>query len=92
MKWALSLVLIVLAHLGFEFLFQGVELALISIEIVVIAGLLQVSHNLAWRVVEVSLLTIWTQLSLLKLRFNGRVLTFHWDGFQFSKWLLLWSE
>jgi len=69
-EWALSLFLPVLAHLGLELLFQGVELALCSVEVVIIAGLLQMSHNLAWRVVEIPFFSIWAQFALLKLKLD----------------------
>ena len=59
-KWAFSISLEVLAHLGLEFLLQGVELALGTVEIVIVAGLLKMSHDLSWWVVEISFLSVWS--------------------------------
>jgi len=54
----------VFAHLGLVLLLQGVKLALVAVEVVVVGLLSQVSHDLAWWVVEVLLwLTIWTELA-----------------------------
>jgi hypothetical protein len=58
-KWTFTFFLEVLAHLCLVLLFQGVELALCAVEVFIVASLLQVSHDLAWWVVEVSLFTIW---------------------------------
>jgi len=58
-KWAVSF-LEVLAHLGLELLLQGIELALGTVEIVIVARLLKMSHDLSWWVVEVSFLSIWS--------------------------------
>ena len=58
----------VLAHLGLVLLLQSVELSLISVEVVEVALLGQVSHDLAWWVVEVLLgLSIGIQLSSVSL-------------------------
>ena len=59
-EWAFSVSLEVLAHLGLEFLLQGVELALGTVEIVIVAGLLKMSHDLSWWVVEISFLSVWS--------------------------------
>jgi len=59
-KWAVSISLEVLAHLGLEFLLQGIELALGTVEIVIVARLLKMSHDLSWWVVEVSFLSVWS--------------------------------
>lgn len=49
------------AHLGLVLLLQGVELALVAVEVVIVGLLSQVSHHFAWWVVEVLLrLTIWS--------------------------------
>ena len=54
----------VLAHLGLVLLLEGVELTVVAVEVVVVRLLGQMSHHLAWRVVEVLLgLTVGTQLS-----------------------------
>lgn len=55
----------VLAHLGLELLLEIVELTLVTIEIVVVRLLSEMSHDLAWWIVEVSLLTVWSELSVL---------------------------
>jgi hypothetical protein len=58
----------VLAHLGLVLLLQSVELALITIEIVEVALLSQMSHNFAWGIVEILLwLSIGVQLSSVAL-------------------------
>lgn len=43
----------VLAQLSFIFLLQGVELTLVSVEIVIVLLLSKVSHDFSWRIVEV---------------------------------------
>ena len=48
------------AHLSFELLLQGVELTLVSVKVIVVRLLSQVSEHLAWRVVEVS----WSSLGV----------------------------
>lgn len=49
------------AHLGLVLLLQGVKLALVAVEVVIVRLLSQVSHHFAWWVVEVLLrLTIWS--------------------------------
>ena len=54
----------VLAHLGLVLLLQSVELTLVSVEVVIVGLLCEVSHDFAWWVVEVLLwLAILTQLS-----------------------------
>ena len=52
-KWAVSF-LEVLAHLGLELLLQGIELALSTVEIVIVVLLSEMSKNFTWRIVEVS--------------------------------------
>jgi len=59
-KWAFSLLREVLAHLGLEFLLQGIELALGTVEVVIVARLLKVSHDFSWWVVEISFLSVWS--------------------------------
>lgn len=66
-EWAFTLVQEVLAHLCLEFLFESEELSLVTVEIVVVALLSQVAHHFAWWVVEVPLLAIGIELSLLDL-------------------------
>ena len=54
----------VFAHLSLVLLLQSVELALVSIEVVEVALLSEVSHHFAWWIVEVLLgLSIGVQLS-----------------------------
>ena len=54
----------VLAHLSLVLLLQSVELTLIAVEVVEVALLGQVSHYLAWWIVEVLLgLSVGVQLS-----------------------------
>ena len=59
-EWAVSVSCEVLAQLGLELLLQGIELALSTVEIVIVARLLKMSHDLSWWVVEVSFLSIWS--------------------------------
>jgi hypothetical protein len=68
-KWAISLVEEVLAHLGLILLLEVVELTRVAIEAIVVGLLGKMSHDFAWWVVEVSLLTIWAELSFLELWF-----------------------
>lgn len=49
---------VVLAHLGLVLLSQSVELGLVSIEVVVVRLLGELSHHFAWWVVKVSWLTV----------------------------------
>jgi hypothetical protein len=59
----------VLAHLGLELLLEIVELTLVTIEIVIVRLLGEMSHDLAWWIIKVSLLTVRSELSvLLELR------------------------
>jgi len=53
-QWALLLLEVVLAELSFVFLLQGVELPLVTVEIVVVRLLGQVPHDLAWWIIEIS--------------------------------------
>jgi len=53
-QWALLLLEVVLAELSFVFLLQGVELTLVTVEIVVVRLLGQVPHDLAWWIIEIS--------------------------------------
>ena len=60
LEWAGSLFHEVLAHLGLVFLLELVELALVSIEVVVVVLLGEMSEHFARRVVEVS----WSALGI----------------------------
>ena len=55
LEWAFSLVEVMLAHLSLVLLLQSVELSLVSVEVVVVRLLSQMSHDLARWVVEVLL-------------------------------------
>ena len=55
LEWTLAGLEEVLAHLGLVLLFQGVKLALVAVKIVVVGLLGQMSHHLAWGIVEVLL-------------------------------------
>ena len=70
-QWASCFLKPVLAQLSFVFLFQRVELTLVSIEIVVVRLLSQMAHHLAWRVIEIS----WTSLRIKTLGFIARLFT-----------------
>ena len=43
-----------LAELSFVFLFHGVELSLIPVEVVVVRLLSQVTHHFSWWIIEIS--------------------------------------
>ena len=92
LEWALVIVDVVLAHLSLELLLHGVELTLIAVEVIVVALLGQMSHDLSWWVVEISLLTVGIKLSLLVLvLFAGRVGLSLQDSLNWSRWSLFWS-
>ena len=57
-EWTGAILQIMFAELGLVLLLQRVELALVSIEVVVVTLLSQVSEDLARWVVEVALLAI----------------------------------
>jgi hypothetical protein len=58
LEWALSRLEEMLAHLSLELLLQGVELALVAVEVVVVRLLSEVPEDLAWWVVKVSWSTL----------------------------------
>ena len=62
-KWACIVFKIVLAHLGLEILLKCIELALVSVEIIVVVLLGEMSKNFTWRIVEVS----WSAVSIVSL-------------------------
>lgn len=64
-KWAVSLIHEMLAHLSLIFLFELVELSLVSVEIVIVVLLSEMSKNFTWRIVEVS----WSSVSIVSLSF-----------------------
>lgn len=68
LEWAISTFEEVLAHLGLILLSQSVEFGLVSIEVVIVRLLSELSHHLARWVVEVSWLAIWSNtLSLVSV-------------------------
>lgn len=60
-----------LAQLSFVFLFQGVELPLIAVEVIVVRLLGEVAHDLAWRIIEIS----WPSISVEALGLVARLFT-----------------
>jgi len=54
MEWARLVLQVVLAELGLVLLLQGVDLALVAVEAVIVRLVGEASKNLAWWVVEVS--------------------------------------
>jgi len=66
-KWAVTVVQEMFAHLCLEFLFESVKLPLVAVKVVIVALLGQVSHHFSWWVVEVLLLAISIELSFLDL-------------------------
>ena len=75
LKRTFSRLEVMFAHLSLELLLQGVELTLVSVEVVVVGLLGQVSKDFAWWVVEVSWSSLGVNtLSLISgLLFGGRV-------------------
>lgn len=65
-EWAFTVVYEMLAHLGLVLLLQSVELALISVEVVIVALLGKVSHHFAWWIVEVLLLAVGAEFAFLE--------------------------
>jgi len=62
-EWALSFVHKMFAHLGLIFLLELVELTLVSVEIVIVVLLGEMSKYFTWRIVEVS----WSAVSIVSL-------------------------
>lgn len=62
-EWAVSFLHKMFAHLGLIFLFELVELTLVSVEIVIVVLLGEMSKNFTWRIVEVS----WSAVSIVSL-------------------------
>ena len=99
LEWAGSLLHEVLAHLGLVFLLELVELTLVSIEVIVVILLCEMSEHFTWRVVEVS----WSTVSVVTLTFvslflgwrlsllllSGLVGSSRWFNKGRSSWLLL---
>ena len=52
-QWALATLKEMLTELSFVFLLQGVELALVAVEIIVVRLLSQMSHDLSGWIVEI---------------------------------------
>ena len=64
LQWALSMTKEMLAHLSLILLLQSVELALVSVEVVIVGLLCKVAHHFSWWVVEILLWrSIWPKLS-----------------------------
>jgi len=68
-EWALRLLEIVLAQLSFVLLLQSVELALTSVEIVVVGLLGEVTHDFAGWIIEIS----WPSICVETLTFIARL-------------------
>lgn len=62
-EWAVSFLHKMFAHLGLIFLLELVELTLVSVEIVIVVLLGEMSKNFTWRIVEVS----WSAVSIVSL-------------------------
>ena len=60
-----------LTELSFIFLFQGIELSLIAVEIIVVWLLSEVAHDLAWGIIEIS----WPSISIEALGLVARLFT-----------------
>lgn len=65
---ALTVFEVMFAQLSFIFLFQGVELTLVAIEVVVVGLLSQVSHDLSGWIIEIS----WPSIGIKTLTFVAR--------------------
>lgn len=68
---AFALLQPVFAELSFVLLLECVELSLISIEVVIVWLLGEVSHHFSWRIVKIS----WSALSIVTLALIARLLT-----------------
>jgi len=66
---ALLLFEVMLAQLSFVFLFERIELTLVSVEIIVVRLLGQVTHHFSWGIVEIS----WPSISIETLGFIARL-------------------
>ena len=66
-EWALTILKEMLAHLCLELLLEGIELTLVAIKVIIVTLLSQMSHHLAWWVIEVFLVAVGIKLSLLEL-------------------------
>lgn len=64
-EWAVSLFHEMFAHLGLIFLLELVELTLVSVEVVIVVLLGEMSENFTWWVVKVS----WSAVSIISLTF-----------------------
>lgn len=64
-EWAVSLFHEMFAHLGLIFLLELVELTLVSVEVVIVVLLGEMSENFTWWVVKVS----WSAVSIITLTF-----------------------
>lgn len=64
-EWAVSLFHEMFAHLGLIFLLELVELTLVSVEVVIVVLLGEMSKNFTWWVVKVS----WSAVSIITLTF-----------------------
>lgn len=70
-EWALALLEPMLAELSFVFLLQSIELALVSVEVVIVGLLSEVSHDFSWWIIEVP----WSSLSVVTFSLVARFLT-----------------
>lgn len=68
-EWALLTLEIVLAQLSFVFLFERIELTLVSVEILVVRLLGQVTHHFSWGIIEIS----WPSICVETLGFIARL-------------------
>jgi hypothetical protein len=70
LQWAVSVVEVMLAKLSLVLLLQSVDLSLVSIEIVIVGLLSQLSNDLSWWIVEVP----WSSISINALSLIPRFL------------------
>ena len=92
-KWAGIVLKIVFAHLGLELLLKCIELALVTVEIIVVRLLSEVLQDLTRWVVEVSWSTFGVQSLTLILRL-WLALRVQWSGWAirtFSRFTISWS-
>ena len=68
-EWALLIFKVMLAELSFVFLFQRIELTLISVEIIVVRLLSQMTHYFSWWIIEIS----WPSICVETLGFIARL-------------------
>ena len=68
-KRALIIFNVVFAQLSFVFLFECIELALVSVEIIIVGLLGQVTHDFSWWIIKIS----WPSTCIITLSLVARL-------------------